>query len=195
MPAMRIQAGQFKGRTILPPPGSAETRPMTGMVKKSLMSMLADWMDDTVVLDLYCGTGTMGLEALSMGARRCCFADRDRAVVSRLRRNIDTLDVAPHSVVWQGDLSLRLAGWLKALGEPVDLAFVDPPYADVRRRQWDDVERTIFEPLAAHLAGDGLVVLRVPGKIDCPETLGGLQHRRHRNYGDMDIHIFGIENS
>ncbi len=166
---------------------------MTGMVKKSLMSMLADWMVDTVVLDLYCGTGTMGLEAISMGARRCCFAERDRAVLSCLRRNIDGLDVSDRSVVWQGDLSLRLAGWLKALGEPVDLAFVDPPYADVRRWQWDDVTKTIFEPLAAHLAGDGLVALRVPGKVECPETLGGLVRRRHRNYGDMDIHIFGTE--
>jgi 16S rRNA (guanine966-N2)-methyltransferase len=164
---------------------------MTGMVKKSLMSMLADWMADTIVLDLYCGTGTMGLEAISMGARRCCFAERDRSVLTRLRRNIDTLGVVDRSTVWQGDLSFRLAGWLATLGEPVDLAFIDPPYADVRRWQWEDVERMIFTPLGEHLASDGLAVLRVPGKVDCPDTLGPLVCRRQRNYGDMDIHMFG----
>ena len=85
---MRILAGEYKGRKLLPPPGRAQTRPITGSVKKSLFDMLGVRLVDAIVVDLYCGTGTIGLEALSRGAARCYFAERDRAVLERLRRNI-----------------------------------------------------------------------------------------------------------
>ena len=189
---MRIHAGQFKGRSLLGPPDSANTRPMTGLVKKSLSSMLAAWMDDTLVLDLFCGTGTMGLEAISMGARRCCFAERDRAVIHRLQRNIESLGVEDRSTIWSGDLMLGLPRRLAVLGEPADLVFVDPPYADVRRWDWDKQIATLFEPLGAHLAADGLVVLRTPKRVECPETLGPVTTKRTKHYGDMAVIILGL---
>ena len=81
----------MKGRKILPPP-EMTTRPMTSMVKKSLFSILTATgnLDGGVVLDLYAGTGTLGLESLSCGAKHCYFAERDRQAINRLKRNIQT---------------------------------------------------------------------------------------------------------
>ena len=93
---MRILAGSLKGREVLPPPGM-NTRPITSMVKKSLFDTLAPYLQDAVVADLYCGTGTMGIEAISRGAKQCYFADRDSGALSRLRKNIQTLGLDERS--------------------------------------------------------------------------------------------------
>lgn len=186
---MRILAGTFKGHKLLPPPRSAETRPITALVKKSLMGMLAGRLDGAVVVDLFCGTGTIGLEAISEGARLCCFAERDGKVLARLKRNIDSLGAADRCTLWRGDVHARLADWLAGLGEPVDVAMVDPPYSLVRRWDWRRAERTIFAPLADHLAADGLVVLRLPKRTPCPGALDGLTVHRHREYGEMTLDL------
>lgn len=189
---MHILAGEFKGRKLLSPPGKSITRPLTGSVKKSLFDTLSGYMGGAVVLDLYCGTGTMGLEALSRGARLCCFAERDRSVVECLRQNIQSLSAGERSVVWAGDVTHRLPGWLAQLDAAADVVFVDPPYADTRQWDWPQVERTIFAPLAGKLAADGLVVLRTPGGVEVPQKLGGLAVYRTRTYGDMTVTYYGL---
>jgi 16S rRNA (guanine966-N2)-methyltransferase len=189
---MRILAGEFKGRLLLSPPTALTTRPITAAAKKSLFDILAPRLVDAVVVDLYCGTGTMGLEALSRGAGQCTFADRDRRVLELLRRNIQTLGVQDRCEVWSGDIPHRLAEWLGPLAGPLDVAFVDPPYADARSWSWPAATAVIFDPLAAHLAADGLVVLRVPANLPVPEHLGALAVRRTKRYGDMAVHLFGL---
>lgn len=184
---MRILAGQFKGREILTPRGADVVRPITGLVKKSLFDILGGRLEDATVADLYCGTGTQGLEALSRGARRCCFADRDRLALNLLRRNIEALGVANQAVIWPGDVTARLAGWMKGLDHPLDVAFVDPPYADARRWSWAAVAEEIFDPLARHLAAEGVVVLRLPGEIEAPPRIGPLALAREKRYGDMTL--------
>jgi len=190
---MRILAGEYKGRKLLSPPGRAQTRPITGSVKKSLFDMLGGRLIDAVVVDLYCGTGTIGLEALSRGAARCYFAERDRAVLERLRRNIDAVGAGDRSVVWTGDAARGLAGRLAGVDGAVDLAFVDPPYAVARQWSWDQVGRSVFGPLAEHLADDGLVVLRLPGDVELPAKIKGLEIVRKRKYGDMALALLGRE--
>ena len=187
--SMRILAGEFKGRVLLSPPKGVETRPITGATKKSLFDTLADRLVDATVLDLYCGTGTIGLEALSRGAGHCCFADRDRRVLERLRRNMETLRAGDQCTVWRGDVPGRLAAWLKALGRCVDVAFVDPPYAQARQWDWEQIGRRLFTPLAAHMADDGMVVLRTPPKLKVPETLADLHIGRVRAYGSTALHF------
>ena len=187
---MRILAGQFKGRTLLPPPGPSTTRPITGRAKKSLFDVLGDLAAGRTVLDLYCGTGTLGLEALSRGAARCAFAERDRAVLARLQRNIEAVGLAECCTIWRGDVMRRLGRWLGELDEPVAVAFVDPPYAQTGRWSWPRVTDRLFEPLAAHLAGDGLVVLRTASQVEAPDRLGALATRRTRRYGDMTVTLY-----
>jgi len=189
---MRIIGGQFKGRKLLAPPPAAQTRPITGSVKKSLFGMLGPRLDAATVMDLYCGTGTLGLEALSCGAQRCCFADRDRAVLARLRRNIDAVGATERCEVRSGDVERQLARWLAQLGWQVDVAFVDPPYADVRRWSWDRAAERIFAPLAEALTDEGIVVLRSGGPGDPPQRIGPLETFRLRRYGKMRLALLGL---
>jgi len=188
---MRILAGENKGRKLLPPPGGSLTRPITASVKKSLFGMIAGRLGDATVADLYCGTGTLGLEALSRGAARCFFADRDRAVLSRLRRNVEAVAASERCRVRCGDVESRLAGWLAELGWAVDLAFVDPPYASARRWSWPAVADRLFAPLAGWLAQDGIVVVRLPARADPPERIGPLETFRLRRYGGMILALMG----
>jgi len=194
---MHIQAGIHKGRVLLGPPARSITRPITGLAKKSLFDTLADRMGEAVVADLYCGTGSMGLEALSRGARRAAFAEMNRRVLDRLRRNIEAMGVGDACTVWPGDVTRGLARRLDELGEKIDVAFVDPPYSDLRKWDWPAVERTLFGPLASHLAPDGVVVLRMPDYAAGPGggvegiILAGLICRRVKRFGNMVLALLG----
>ena len=184
---MRILAGRYKGRKLLPPPAGSETRPITGAVKKSLFGMLGERLDDAAVVDLYCGTGSLGLEDLSRGAQSCAFAERDRRGVERLRRNIEAVGAAEQCTVWVGDVTKGLARRLGEIDAPVGVAFVDPPYAAARRWSWRRAAGTIFAPLAERLAAEGVVVLRLPAGAEPPEPLGPLKVLRRRQYGEMVV--------
>jgi 16S rRNA (guanine966-N2)-methyltransferase len=184
---MRILAGKFRGRVLLPPPSKAQTRPITGRAKKSLFDTLGPYLDNAGVLDLYSGTGTMGLEAISRGAAWCIFAERDRSVVSRLRRNIEACQAGDLCDVWCGDIRTRLRPCLSALERKIDIAFVDPPYADARRWDWSKAEANIFRPLEAKLADDGLLVLRTPKGLEVPNAIAGLTEMKTKKYGSMII--------
>jgi 16S rRNA (guanine966-N2)-methyltransferase len=172
---------------LLPPPPNAQTRPITGRAKKSLFDTLGPHLDEAVVLDLYSGTGTMGIEALSRGAAWCIFAEKDRNVVARLRRNIEACGAGEASDIWCGDIRSRLRPRLAGLDRTVDVAFVDPPYADARRWDWPRAEASIFVPLAEKLADDGLVVLRTPKGLELPASIAGLTEMRTKKYGGMII--------
>lgn len=187
---MRIIAGQYKGRNLLPPPGKSITRPITGSVKKSLFAMLGEDLTGQVIVDLYCGTGTMGIEALSRGAARCYFAELDPAVVERLRRNLQDVGAQDRSAIWRGDVQRRLSEWMQQVTQKVDAAFVDPPYAQARQWDWQQAEQTIFAPLANSLADDGVVVLRTDDNAMIPQELAGLKVARVRNYGSMVLTLF-----
>jgi len=188
---MRILAGTHKGRKLLSPPGRSRTRPITGAVKKSLFGMLGDRVRGAAVVDLYCGTGTLGLEALSRGARACWFVERSGEVLRRLRRNIEALGLADCCTVWPGSVTVALARRLGELTGGVDLAFVDPPYAAARRWSWPGAVDTIFSPLARRLAPGGVVVLRLPRQVEPPEVLGELAVQRLRRYGEMVLALLG----
>lgn len=186
---MRIIAGQYKGRDILAPEGRQITRPITGLAKKSLFGMLGEDLTGQHVLDLFCGTGTLGIEALSRGASHCRFADRHRGALDLLRQNLQMLGCQDRATLWAGDVAQRLSGWLATLSTPVDVAFVDPPYAHAREWDWPRIAETLFTPLAQRLADDGTVVLRVPDDATPPESLGGLAIGRTRKFGNMVIHL------
>jgi 16S rRNA (guanine966-N2)-methyltransferase len=187
---MQIIGGQFKGRNILPPPGRSITRPITGWVKKSLFSILGEDLSGQIVLDLYCGTGTLGLEAISRGAVRVGFAEKDRRVVDLLRRNIREFGVADRSVIWSADVETHLAEWLAQFAAPIDVAFLDPPYAAAREWDWPHIAQRLFDPIAKWLAPGGVIILRLPGDVEPPQRMGAFFVSRSRLYGDMLVALY-----
>jgi 16S rRNA (guanine966-N2)-methyltransferase len=187
--SLQIQGGRLGGRKILGPLGRT-TRPMTGLAKKSLFSTLRPWLDGAVVLDLYCGTGTLGIEAISEGAAHVCFCEMDASALSRLKKNLAACEIEKRAEIWAGAIEARLAQGLAGLDRPVDVAFLDPPFPAVRQWDFDRLERVVFAPLAESLEPQGLVVLRTPADIDPPATLGPLSRAREKSFGQMVVHFY-----
>ena len=123
---MRIIAGSLGGRRIAAPPGQA-TRPTSDRAREALFSRLGP-LDGEPALDLFAGSGALGLEALSRGAGRATFADSDRRAVRTVRANVESLDVGDRAEVRLGDFQ-RVLRELAETGARFELVFLDPPYA------------------------------------------------------------------
>jgi 16S rRNA (guanine966-N2)-methyltransferase len=125
---MRIVAGTWRGRALAPPPGTT-TRPTSDRVRQAIFDMLvhAPWstpLDSMKVLDAFAGTGAMALEALSRGAASATYFEKDPAALKSLRANIAACKAEPRTRVIAADATRP------PKGEPHDLAFLDPPYAE-----------------------------------------------------------------
>ncbi len=120
---MRVVAGELRGRRIEAPPGT-DTRPTTDKVREATFNALGslDLVRDALVVDLFAGSGALGIEALSRGAARCTFVERDRTAVRTLRSNIDVLGLTDRATVVVGDALVR------GRGVDADLVLADPPY-------------------------------------------------------------------
>ena len=122
----RIIAGEFGGRRIAVPRGSA-TRPTTDRVREAWMSILAPRLENAVVLDLFAGSGALGLETLSRGAASVVFVERGPAALELIRSNIELLGVGDRARVVKGD-AMRFVADLGAAA--YDIVLADPPYAE-----------------------------------------------------------------
>jgi 16S rRNA (guanine966-N2)-methyltransferase len=176
---MRIIAGEFRGRKLLPPAGDV-TRPVTDRVKQSLFDILSPQIEAARVYDCFAGTGSMGLECLSRGAAHATFFEADRSAVERLKKNIAAVGVTGRSTVVAGDLFRWFEG-----AQPdfrVNLAFLDPPYRFLRERP-EDVRRLAARIAEQHLSPTGTVVFRHDAR-DALE-LPPLVPADRREYGGM----------
>lgn len=178
---MRIIAGEFRGRKLLAPEGDV-TRPITDRAKQSLFDILAPRIEGANVYDLFAGTGSMGLECLSRGAKQATFFEADRSAVGRLKKNIEALAVRDRAKVIAQDLFQYFQ--TGAEGE-VDLVFLDPPYRFVRERVTELV--SLSEKLAERLSPDGILVFRHDAS-DALE-LPALRIFDSRDYGQMRIEL------
>jgi 16S rRNA (guanine966-N2)-methyltransferase len=184
--AMRIIAGEFRGRKLLPPEGSDTTRPITDRVKQSLFDILTPLLPGARVYDCFAGTGSMGLESLSRGAAHATFFEADRAALKRLQQNIATLKVGPSSAVVPGDLFKWFASHQPEA--KADLIFLDPPYRFLSE-QPQALVKLAAQIHADHLSDDGRLVFRHDAKdsLDLPPlTLKDL-----REYGGMVLEFLG----
>lgn len=176
---MRVISGQFRGRRLIAPRGQ-ETRPTSDRVKEALFSMLSH-VQDLDVLDLFAGTGALGIEALSRGAASVVFVERDPEALQALRANLHALHLQPpQAIVRAGDASATLKeSALK--GERYHLIFLDPPY-----RQAAAVAAHLAPLLASSLLPNGRIVV----ESDCRQPLPlPLPIERQRRYRDTSITI------
>ena len=174
---MRIIAGERKGHTIFAPRGR-ETRPTSDRVRENVFNIVAPWVEGARVLDLYAGSGAMGLEALSRGAVSAVFVESDLDAVRAIERNLDKLRLTGATIVRQG-VSTALAQEANA-DRKYDLVLVDPPYV---MTDYDMLSR--YLPLV--LAEDGLVVLESDARND-PEL--PFVVRTSRTYGGTRVTVF-----
>ena len=174
---MRIIAGEHRGARIFAPPGR-DTRPTSDRVRENVFIIVARRVEGARVLDVYAGSGAMGLEALSRGADAAVFVESDAGAVRAIERNLDKLRLRGAIVRVEASAALAQEA---AAGRKYDLVLLDPPYA-----------MTDFDSLARYLprvlAADGLLVVESAARTE-PE-LPGLVVRTARKYGSTRVTVF-----
>jgi 16S rRNA (guanine(966)-N(2))-methyltransferase RsmD len=183
---VRIVAGDLGGRVLRAPHG-ASTRPTSEKVREAVFNILGPPPDQTIVLDLFAGSGALGIEALSRGAARAVFVEQARPAAAVLRRNLDELGVAARSEI---ALSDALA-YLGRARERFRWVFVDPPYRT-------DLARRVLDQLGANpgaLTEDSSIVVEHDRRNAPADTHGSLLRTDLRRYGDTEISFYRIGRS
>jgi 16S rRNA (guanine966-N2)-methyltransferase len=176
---LRIVAGELGGRYIEAPRGR-RTRPTSERVREAWFNALADRLPGARVLDLFAGSGALGIEALSRGAQRAHFVEADRRAAEVLRRNLSALGLEKRAGLTVGDVFAYLRR-LEGAKEPFDLAVADPPYAGPEPlRLAGAFRRAPFATL--------LCIEHAPGVLDREERVV-----RRRRYGDTELSFLAAE--
>ena len=190
---MRIIAGKKRGMKLLPPKGS-DTRPVTDRVKEALFSILYkyDVIEDGVVADLFSGTGSMGLEALSRGAKWVTFLEKDPRAVAILNRNIERAQFVAESKVIRANIWKVGAPPEHELGK-FDLVFVDPPYAMSYDTEMTSQLGKLLSLLCEQIASDAIVVVRTSIDADLLDEYDRLKVIDRRQWGAMAVVLLQLQ--
>jgi 16S rRNA (guanine966-N2)-methyltransferase len=175
---VRIVAGSHKGSRIAAPKGT-HTRPTSDRAREAVFNLIGP-VDDAAVLDLFAGSGAMGLEALSRGAARCVFVESDRAACRVIRENLDRLRLTGALVLCKD--AFQALREEKAAGRTYELVLADPPYG-----LWEGLEERLGEAVAPVLAPDGLLVVETSARVEPALPLDLVTSRR---YGSARITLF-----
>lgn len=181
---MRVISGEARGRPLRAPKNQTLTRPMADKIKGALFSSLeALGVMPERVLDLYAGSGAVGIEAISRGADSADFVDRDRRACQAINQNLEATKFTERARVHQSSVE----AFLTRTNEPYDLIIVDPPYAD------PDILEMIDRISESAAAKDGTIIaLGHWPKLEVPEQFGRLKTLRERCHGDSCFAIFEV---
>jgi 16S rRNA (guanine(966)-N(2))-methyltransferase RsmD len=178
---MRIISGSLRGRRLHAPPGGG-VRPTPDRVRESVFNILGQRLDEMTFLDLFAGSGAMGLEAVSRGARRVVLVEQDPGACDVIRRNIAHLECEDRATLLARRVELALETMERA-GDAFDVVFADPPYSDPPEMLARLVARL---DRASLVARDGCLVLQHKRGLPAPGS-AGFRARRARNYGITSI--------
>jgi 16S rRNA (guanine966-N2)-methyltransferase len=184
---MRIVAGTARGRALAGPrPTSRHIRPTADRVRETLFNVLGQWLEGLSVLDLYAGTGALGLESVSRGATRAVLVDSDPEALSLCRKNVEALGFSSRVEILGQPVERALEA-LGRRGTRFELIFADPPYAA-------RVVEAVLEGVARHglLAPGGTVVIEHERREAAPESHEGFSRVDQRRFGDTLVSLFRI---
>jgi len=180
---MRVIAGRYGGRTLKAPKGRA-TRPTSDRAREALFAMLGD-VAGARAIDLFAGTGALGIEALSRGAERVVFVERDRGAIEVLRANLAALGLSEERALPRREDVLRALKTARERKETYDLVLIDPPYG--RARGWGP---RLSASLPALLEPGARLAAESDRRMPLELELALLKERR---YGDTEIRIYRHE--
>ena len=175
---MRIVRGSHGGRVLRAPSGAA-TRPTSEKVREAIFNILPD-VEGMQVLDMFAGSGALGIEALSRGAAHATFIDQAKSALAAVRQNLRELGLEDRATVLAGDAVVLGARHVPT--SPWQLVFVDPPYAS-------DLAVRAVQTLA-HLAPGAVIVIEHDRRNAPPDPLGSLLRTDHRRYGDTLVSFY-----
>lgn len=179
MELMRVITGSARGRRLKELEGM-ETRPTTGKVKESIFSIIQFDIEGRRVLDLFAGTGQLGIEALSRGARECVFIDQRNDAVKLIRENLAACGLEENAIVRSGDGMTYLKS-----GEKFDIIFLDPPYAS-------GLLNAALERIAAFdiCRGHGIIVAESAAEAELPMLAPPYSLYRQYRYGKIKLSVY-----
>lgn len=185
---MRIIAGGSRGRWFKGAPKELPVRPISARIKKSVFDILRPRLAEARVLDLYAGTGAVGLEALSRGARSAFFVDRDKRCLAVIEENLKRLGLAARGKTCYGD-ALQDLSWIpfRAGLDAFDLIYMGPPYRDDEGRMLAYSTPTLARVAEAGLLAPGGWALLQRYKKEKVELPPGFERFRQERYGDTDV--------
>lgn len=182
---MRVISGRLKGRMIQGFDIEG-TRPTMDRVKESVFASIQDFIEGSVVLDLFAGSGNLGIEAISNGAKSCYFVDSNFKCIRAIRENLKTFQIEKQGYLLEMDYRKALE-LLKDRGQVFDLIFVDPPYKDHILREILD-----YVYLNGLLSKTGYIILEYQ-QDDLEGEVLGYQLLRKKKYGDKYVSIYGVK--
>jgi len=181
---MHVIAGKAKGRALAAPKGF-QTRPITARIKEALFNVWQTRIVGANFLDLFAGSGSIGIEAMSRGAEKVVFVERSRKAVEVIKKNLAVCNFTDGYEIQQGDVFKKLMR-LRETGCLFDLIYLDPPFT----------VRELFLPVlealsqSAILAYGGAIAIRTPKEMELPEQIAGLKRTKLKRYGISSVHFF-----
>lgn len=180
---MRVISGLAKGKRLKAPKG-LDTRPITDMIKEALFNVLGSRVPDSKLLDLFAGSGSVGIEALSRGARSVVFVDSSNEAIKIVNENLNNCNFTRVYQVIRSDV-FKALGLFKRHDDKFDLIYIDPPFTNDR----------IFHEVMTAIDGmdilepDGIVIIRTPRRKEMP-VYSKLREYRLNHYGESSLHYY-----
>lgn len=180
---MRVIAGSLKGRKLRSPADDS-VRPTSDKVKEAVFSMLMPYLSDSIVIDLFAGSGGLGLEALSRGAKRAYFVDKDRRSIALVRDNVKHCGVEDQSVIMCSDH----ASAINRIHEKADIVFLDPPY---NAGLMTDCIKLLSA--SGTVPEGGLLIAEHSRDEVLPEQIAGFVMIKEKRYGKTIVSVYERE--
>ena len=180
---MRVVAGERKGMPLKAIDGTT-TRPTTDKVKESIFSMIGPFFNGGIVVDLFAGSGGLGIEALSRGADRAIFVEKDNRAYGVLKENIKKCRYEDVSELYRNDATRAVKALVKR-DIVIDLLFLDPPYHKV---EYYNLVQTLVD--AEKLSKDAIILCEHAKEVSLPENYGPFQLVRQETYSSTIISIY-----
>ena len=184
---MQITGGFLKGRKLYSPPKDLNLiRPLRTRIRKALFDMLGQDLSNSKVLDLFAGTGALGIEALSRGAIFAVFVDNSPVSISIIKKNLGKFDLLNKAKVFKLNLPKGLKILLKSFQNFFDLVFITPPYEKgLALKTFQNLSKDLLQENAT-------IIVEERTGIKLPEKMGNFEVIKKRSYGETTLHIYKV---
>lgn len=183
---LRVIAGKARGHSLIAPNG-LNTRPITDMIKEALFNSWQMKLEKSHFLDLFAGSGSMGIEAMSRGAEKTVFVEKNGKAVETIKANLSSCKFTDGYTIYKDDVFHRIK-YLKSEKEQFDIIYLDPPFTI------DDIFLPVMETLSDGklLRKDGIIVIRTRKGKEMPDEIGKLEKYKFKRYGISGIHYYTV---
>lgn len=185
---MRVISGKAKGKKLKAPPG-LDTRPITDRIKEALFNVIGSDIRDAKFLDLFAGSGSVGIEALSRGAKLVILVDSGGEAIRVIHHNIQACGFEEGYEVYRQDVFVAIRSLLKREIK-FDLIYIDPPFTN--EKLFEQVLTTLNKQII--LNSDGIIIIRAPRRKPLPQVFENLQCYRANDYGESTLYYYHLIN-